>query len=384
LSTEWKRASRSGRPFSVVLIDLDKFKEVNDTHGHLEGDLVLARVGRLLELKCRQSNIVARYGGDEFVILMPETSAEQAQILSERLRLWVASDPMLADHQITASFGVGAYPVHGTTIEDLIQIADAGLYVSKRAGGNRVSIAEESSETETAAVKRQLISAYIEGFLHREHTGPEHVEELVATLRKLCGSDESRVDLLKEGLETISRAAEARVMEATNHGEMVAKYASAIARDLGLSDKEVADLTFAARVHDIGKIFVPERMLNRADPLRKEEQMLMQLHPGLGAQLVETVPRSQAMREAVACHHENFDGSGFPDHLCGEDIPLWARIIGLANAYVNLTTAWPNARARTPEEAMVEVENHSGKQFDGQLVRILVAHVRGGSKAAGM
>jgi diguanylate cyclase (GGDEF)-like protein len=381
LSTEWKRASRSGRPFSVVLIDLDKFKEVNDTHGHLEGDLVLARVGRLLELKCRQSNIVARYGGDEFVILMPETSAEQAQILSERLRLWVASDPMLADHQITGSFGVGTYPVHGGTVEDLIRVADAGLYVSKRAGGNRVSIGEETSETESAAVKRQLISAYIEGFLHREHTGPEHVDELVATLRKLCGSDESRVDLLKEGLETISRAAEARVMEATNHGETVAKYACAIGRELGLSDEEIDDLGFAARVHDIGKIFVPERMLNRADPLSKEEQVLMQLHPGLGAQLVETIPGSKQMREAVASHHEHSDGSGYPERLSGEEIPVWARIIGLANAYVNLTTDWPNAHAKRPDEAIAELENHSGKKFDEQLVRILTRQVRGGKAA---
>ena len=96
LSAEWKRASRSGRPFSVVLIDLDKFKAVNDTMGHFEGDLVLARVGRLLEQKSRQSNVVARYGGDEFIILMPETGPEQAQVLAERLRQWITTDPMLA------------------------------------------------------------------------------------------------------------------------------------------------------------------------------------------------------------------------------------------------------------------------------------------------
>src|SRR5271157_133291 len=106
LSAEWKRASRSGRPFSVVLIDLDKFKEVNDTMGHFEGDLVLARVGRLLEQKSRQSNVVARYGGDEFVILMPDTGLEQAQVLSERLRMWISTDPMLSQMKITGSFGV--------------------------------------------------------------------------------------------------------------------------------------------------------------------------------------------------------------------------------------------------------------------------------------
>src|SRR5437016_2981264 len=182
LSSEWKRGSRSGRPFSVVLVDLDKFKEVNDSLGHLEGDLVLARVGRLLEQKCRQSNVVARYGGDEFVILMPETGIEQAQVLAERLRLWVATDPMLEEHHITGSFGVASFPVHGFSVEDIIRVADAGMYVSKHAGGNRVSTAEEYVEGETAAVQRQLISGYIEGFLQREHSGPEYLEELTSTL----------------------------------------------------------------------------------------------------------------------------------------------------------------------------------------------------------
>src|SRR5213083_2340032 len=170
LNSEWKRASRSGRPFSVVLMDLDKFKEVNDTKGHLEGDLVLARVGRLLEQKCRQSNVVARYGGDEFIILMPETGVEQAQILAERLRLWISTDPMLQEQHITGSFGVGSFPVHGFSVEDIIRVADAGMYVSKHKGGDRVSTAEEFADGETAAVQRQLISGYIEGFLQRERS----------------------------------------------------------------------------------------------------------------------------------------------------------------------------------------------------------------------
>ena len=182
LSAEWKRASRSGRPFSVVLIDLDKFKEVNDTMGHFEGDLVLARVGRLLEQKSRQSNVVARYGGDEFIVLMPETGSEQAQVLAERLRQWLATDPMLSEHHITGSFGVASFPMHGFSIEDIIRVADAGMYVSKRSGGNLVSTAQEFVEGQDFARQRQQISAYIEGFLQREHTGPEHLEELTSTL----------------------------------------------------------------------------------------------------------------------------------------------------------------------------------------------------------
>jgi diguanylate cyclase (GGDEF)-like protein len=137
---EWSRASRSGRAFSLLLIDLDKFKTVNDTLGHLEGDLVLARVGRILEHKCRHSNVVARYGGDEFIVLMPETSIEHARVLGERLRSWLANDALLNKRGVTGSFGVASFPLHGATIEEIIRQADQAMYLSKTAGGNRVSM----------------------------------------------------------------------------------------------------------------------------------------------------------------------------------------------------------------------------------------------------
>ena len=143
---------------------------------------MLARVGRLLEQKCRQSNVVARYGGDEFIILMPETGIEQSQVLAERLRLWLATDPMLEEHHITGSFGVASFPVHGFSMEDLIRVADAGMYVAKHAGGNQVSTSDAFGEG--TAVQRQLVSGYIEGFLQREHNGPEHLEELVVDAPK--------------------------------------------------------------------------------------------------------------------------------------------------------------------------------------------------------
>jgi diguanylate cyclase (GGDEF)-like protein len=140
IQAEWSRASRSGRAFSLVLIDLDKFKAVNDRLGHLEGDLVLARVGRILEQKCRHSNVVARYGGDEFVVLMPETSMDEAQTLGERLRDALAADSLLSQRGVTGSFGVATFPLHGSTTEELIRQADHCMYKSKTAGGNRVFV----------------------------------------------------------------------------------------------------------------------------------------------------------------------------------------------------------------------------------------------------
>jgi len=373
LSAEWKRASRSGRPFSVVLIDLDKFKEVNDTLGHFEGDLVLARVGRLLEQKSRQSNVVARYGGDEFIVLMPETGAEQAQVLAERLRQWLATDPMLAEHHITGSFGVASFPMHGFSIEDLIRVADAGMYVSKRSGGNLVSTAQEFVEGQDFARQRQQISAYIEGFLQRERNGPEHLEELCSTLYKLCGGDQGcNVPLLKEAIESLSRAAESRELHTAGHGDMVARYSEIIARALGMAPEEIADLIYAARVHDVGKIFIPESILNKPGPLSDEDYFCLRMHAHVGAEIVGTIPHSAMMREAIEHHHQRFDGSGYPDGLRGEQIPLWARIIGLTDAYANMVTEQSFSAARTPDQALDELAKMSGTRFDGMLVRLLL------------
>jgi diguanylate cyclase (GGDEF)-like protein len=384
LSAEWKRASRSGRPFSVVLIDLDKFKEVNDTMGHFEGDLVLARVGRLLEQKSRQSNVVARYGGDEFIVLMPETGSEQAQVLAERLRQWLASDPMLAEHHITGSFGVASFPMHGFSIEDIIRVADAGMYVSKRSGGDRVSTAQEFVEGQDFARQRQQISAYIEGFLQREHTGPEHLEELTSTLYKLCGGDEDcNVPLLKEAIESLSRAAESRELQTAGHGDLVARYTEVIARALGLSSEETADLVYAARVHDVGKIFVPERVLNKPGPLGEDEFLQVKMHAHVGAAIVGCIPHADMMREAIEHHHQRFDGSGYPDGLRGEEIPLWARIIALTDAYANMVTEQSFASARTPEQALDELSKMSGTRFDGMLVRLLLRGLKSERMSSG-
>jgi diguanylate cyclase (GGDEF)-like protein len=380
LTAEWKRASRSGRPFSVVLIDLDKFKEVNDTMGHFEGDLVLARVGRLLEQKSRQSNVVARYGGDEFIILMPETGPEQASVLAERLRHWMSTDPMLEEHHVTGSFGVASFPTHGFSVEDIIRVADAGMYVSKRSGGNRVSAAEAFAEGEEFASQRQQISAYIEGFLQREHNGPEHLEELTSMLLKFCGGTENKNDcnvpLLKESIEVLSRAAESREMRTAGHGDLVARYAEIIARALQISPDETADLVYAARVHDVGKIFVPERVLNKPGPLTEDEFFLVRMHARVGAEIIGILPQSSKMRQAVEHHHQRFDGTGYPDGAKGEQIPHWARIIALADAYANMLCEQSIAAARTPEQALDELSKMTGTGFDGMLVRLLLRELK--------
>jgi len=153
---------------------------------------------------------------------------------------------------------------------------------------------------------------------------------------------------------------------------LVARYTEVIARSLGLPSEETADLVYAARIHDVGKIFVPERILNKPGPLSDEEFALVQVHALMGAQIVAAIPRSQMMRDAIEHHHQRFDGSGYPDGLKGERIPLWARIIALTDAYANMVTEQSISAARTPDQALDELAHMSGTRFDGMLVRLLL------------
>src|SRR5437868_5237860 len=225
---------------------------------------------------------------------------------------------MLAEHQVTGSFGVASFPVHGFSMEEIIRVADAGMYVSKKAGGDKVSTAEEVSGGESAAVRRQLISSYIEGFLQREHTGPEHVEELISTLKKMCGDEAHTDQILREAIETLNSAAESRELNSAGHGEMVSRYSEIIAKSLGLSPEEISDLIFVARVHDVGKLFVPERILNKPGPLTEGEFYVLKMDADVGGEILATLPEGKNLREAVQFHHECFDGGGYPTGLQGE------------------------------------------------------------------
>jgi HD-GYP domain-containing protein (c-di-GMP phosphodiesterase class II) len=157
---------------------------------------------------------------------------------------------------------------------------------------------------------------------------------------------------------------------------LVSRYAQLIARALGLSAEEVDDIAYAARVHDVGKVFVADRILNKNGPLTDDEFYLVKLHPHVGAEIVATIPESEALQKAVEHHHEAFDGSGYPDGLRGEQIPLWARILAVADSYVNMTTERTFANAKTSEQALAELENLSGTRYDGMLVRVLTRELK--------
>jgi diguanylate cyclase (GGDEF)-like protein/putative nucleotidyltransferase with HDIG domain len=399
LSAEWKRATRVGRPFSLVLIDLDRFKFVNDFYGHLEGDAVLRRVGQILEENCRRSDIVARYGGDEFIVLMPETNAEQARQLTNKLRSWISTDALLREKNVTGSFGIASYPVHGSTPQELIQVADASMYLSKHQGGNAVSTADHFDPNEAKRWKRDVLEAYIGVTLKRVFTtGTDALHEVCQRLDQFSKSLDSTETpataesngalaanhscpeflhpLLVETLSSLAMAVDSKDPTTQCHSQKVSSYAVALAEARELDAATVEEIKLAALLHDVGKVGISETILNKSGPLDPEEWDLMKQHVNFGARILESCRGAGRIQAMVLHHHEFFDGSGYPNALAGDEIPLGARIIAIADAYDTITSARSYKRARSAEEALTELERCGGAQFDPALISLFVDAIR--------
>jgi diguanylate cyclase (GGDEF)-like protein/putative nucleotidyltransferase with HDIG domain len=394
LSAEWKRSTRAGRAFALVLMDLDRFKFVNDFYGHLEGDTVLQRVGHILEANCRRSDVVARYGGDEFVILMPETSMEQARQLASKLRSWVCADNLLRDKNVSASFGIACYPLHGSSPQELIQVADASMYLSKHQGGNAVSTADHFDPGEAKKWKKDVLEAYLGVTLKRLFsTGPEAFEEIYQRLKQFteslaateAGNGVTIAPEVPEGagpqalpqavLDTVTSLAfaiDAKDHYTQGHSQKVSAYAALIAEAMEMSEAEIDEIRLGAVLHDIGKVGIPEQILNKSGPLNPDEWETMKSHVVFGAKILEPLTPLARVRDMVHHHHEYFDGSGYPHALRAEEIPLGARIIAVADAYDTITSDRTYKKGRTAEDALAELERCANAQFDARIVEIFV------------
>lgn len=401
LSGEWKRATRAGRSFSVVLMDLDRFKFVNDFYGHLDGDLVLQRVAHILDENCRRSDVVARYGGDEFVILMPETDAEQSHQLATKLRSWVCADPVLREKNVTSSIGVATFPLNGSTPQELIQVADSSMYLSKHQGGNAVSTADKYNPDDAKQWKRDVLDAYLGVTLKRLFaTGPDAFVEIYSRIEQFARSlAETESSLSRPGgnaalkssegssfeplpaivmdtLTSLALAVDAKDQFTQGHSQKVSTYAVLIAEAIGLEGAQIEEIRLGSMLHDVGKVGILESILNKNGPLNPDEWEAMKRHVEYGAKLLEPLRGTEYVREMVAHHHEFFDGSGYPDGLAGSQIPLGARIVAIADAYDTITSERTYKKARTPDEALLELERCGNAQFDPELVRVFVSRLR--------
>jgi diguanylate cyclase (GGDEF)-like protein/putative nucleotidyltransferase with HDIG domain len=334
LGEEIDRHSRYGGMLSLIFLDLDFFKAYNDKHGHIAGDKVLAQIGQLIEKSIRNIDIAFRYGGDEFAVLLPQSEADDAFVVAERVRGKIATEMRKKKLRITTSLGLASWPSDGVTPDELINAADKALYYTKQTGGNRTCVASKMlpSLTETAGM-----SAATE-------------KEALSIIHALAATIEAR-DPFTYG-----------------HSRKVSSYAVALAEAIGLPSEKVAVISTAALLHDIGKIGIPDEVLNKVGKLEAETWELIQSHAKLSATIVGHVISLVSCLPAILHHHERWDGTGYPSGLKGEAIPIEARILAIADAFDAMTSSRPYRDPLSYKKVLDELKRCSGTQFDPKLI----------------
>ena len=332
---ELERARRGGHKLSIAIGDLDHFKHVNDRFGHHEGDRALARASRILHEEKRRIDTVARLGGEEFALIVPDTANRRSFMLAERLRQALhdefADDPV----KVTVSFGIASFPEHGTTRQELLGAADDALYAAKELGRDRTVI---------------------------------YSKEVVGVLTPVNGRNGARNEQLATVL-ALADALDVRDARTARHSQTVARLAEITAREFGLPEATVEQVRLAGLLHDVGNIAVSNMLLSKPGPLSDEEWHEIRRHSEIGARILANA-RLGEIGQWVLAHHERVDGRGFPSGLERTAIPLEARILAVADAFEAMISERAYRPALTREEAMRELRRNAGSQFDPGVVEV--------------
>ena len=332
-------ASAAGARMSLIVLDLDNFKQINDAHGHSIGDECLRAVARTIQAALRPHDLAGRLGGEEFVILLPDTGPKGAWLVAERLRAGIANLPMPSGSALTGSFGIAGLPEHAPAASELLRAADSAMYEAKACGRNRSVVFSRDGARARTEISRRAQASH-DGYL---------------------GS-----------ILALAAAVDARDRSTHEHSARVGAYAAAIAARIAMDGDGVEELRIAGLLHDVGKVGVSDAVLYKPGPLTATEQAEMRRHPEIGANLLAH-PELSLVRDWVLHHHERPDGTGYPHGLAADQIPLEAQILAIADAYEAMTADRPYRRALSGDAARAELDAGRGTQFDSGLVDAFLA-----------
>ncbi|WP_102401111.1 bifunctional diguanylate cyclase/phosphohydrolase [Haloimpatiens massiliensis] len=317
---------------SIIFLDIDYFKYYNDLYGHQNGDKVLEKIGSILRDNVREKDVVARYGGEEFAVIMPKTVEEVAMQVAEKIRLAVENYKFQGEENqpngnLTVSIGVSSFPDKAKNDLELLKSVDDALYRAKFFHKNRV----ESYYSVLEELKRDI--------------------------------EEEHIDLITS-IKTLISIINAKDRYTYGHVERVVVYCKLMAESLNLSEKEKKILIYGAYMHDIGKINIPEEVINKRMPLTKAEWEMLKQHPQKGVDIIKPVESLKDTIPLILHHHERYDGTGYPKGLSGEDIPYLARVLTVVDSFDAMTSNRPYNTKKSYDEAIEELKKCSGTQFD--------------------
>lgn len=338
IEQEIENSNKNNSSLGLIMLDIDNFNMYNDLYGHECGDSILKATSTILMSIVKQNGYVCRYGGDEFAIIFPNTDIETLEVIAhniihkfERVRIDYFSEKLC--EKVTLSIGLSEYPNRSNSKSELISQADMALYHAKNLGRGRVHL----------------------------------YQDIISQIRKNLSSDNQQlIGAFKGLLSTIS----AKDKYTHAHSERVSSYAVMIGKAMNLSLSEITVLEYAGLLHDIGKIEIPKTLLNKNESLTEDEQILIRQHPVYSENILEPLEDIDNLMDYVRHHHEKFDGSGYPDGLSGKEISLGARILCVADSFDAMISERPYCKRKTTEEALLELKQYSGTQFDPEIVDI--------------
>jgi diguanylate cyclase (GGDEF)-like protein len=338
LELEVQRAERYGRPLAVAMVDIDGFRKFNLKHGYAAGDQALAGVGAAIARGTRSNDLACRIGGDEFVILFPETEHTGAHEAVSRILISLENLEAGGVRGHSVSAGIAMLEPGGTP-ETLLAVASTALEMARAAGGGQAAMFSTTGEEAIGG----------------DGLASVHGDAIAALAVTLAERDRYTSD----------------------HSKLVVDLAAKVGETLALDAEGIGRLRTVALLHDIGKVGVPDEILHKPGRLDEREWEIMRQHPVIGERIIRAIPGMGAIARAVRHEHERWDGQGYPDGLAGEQIPIEARIILVCDAYHAMAADRPYRKAMEHREAIAELSANAGTQFDPQVVEALVGYLYG-------